>query len=261
MKAIKFLSFFVLFLFLNNSFELFGFGKGPYTHGVITTEAIHRFQRRHNVEFGFQCIELLVYYSVINDVKFAHDWTYHCDNNDLFGCSWRLKQVFDKANHNISMIHSFDYMGQALHIVQDFYAHSNWVEVFQFSMLLPEVDLFNKYPPPDYIQSGLYPDIFLENLQAQSDCYFEKEENFKNFIYGATHDCINKDSNKTKRGSRYVPNTTITYHQLAGEYAVEHSVKLLEHFRKHNVFIRTCLRPKIFKHGCNLPIAKKLNNI
>ena len=50
---------------------------------------------------------------------FAKDKTYHCDNNDLMGCSWRLNQLLEKAYTATNKMQALRYTGLALHIVQE----------------------------------------------------------------------------------------------------------------------------------------------
>ncbi len=227
-------------------------GAGPFTHIGITTEALDRFTHETGWEVSLYCSELLNQFSVSSDsADGMQQFTYHCDSNDLVGCSFRLDQFKSQANRAYVREQSLRRMGMALHIVQDFYAHSNWVETFGFTLFRAPLEEFKLYPPPVDVQSGQFPDIF-PDVGAQLACYLVPEDQWDKFIFGATHSCMNKDSNITFRGSRAIPNGFgITYHELAGQYAVNHSVELIKYFYRHNPWFKTCLRPQLFTAGCN----------
>ncbi len=261
-KSIKAAIFLILFLEIPFN-VLFSFGeKGPYLHSTITTEALARMSQKKSYELDFTCSYQLWYMSGENDYNptFAKDKTYHCDNNDLMGCSWRLNQLLEKAYTATNKMQALRYTGLALHIVQDFYSHSNWVEIHNFSYLLAEIESFSKIPPPSYIQTGYFPDLFLENPQAQVDCYFKDMSAIKSYIHGGTHDCLNKDSNFTKRGMLFAENSAMTLHELAAEYSIRHSVKVIEKVFNKNHTLKLCYRPKVSGVGCNTMLLRNLES-
>ena len=258
-KSIKAAIFLILFLEIPFN-VLFSFGeKGPYLHSTITTEALARMSQKKSYELDFTCSYQLWYMSGENDYNptFAKDKTYHCDNNDLMGCSWRLNQLLEKAYTATNKMQALRY---TLHIVQDFYSHSNWVEIHNFSYLLAEIESFSKIPPPSYIQTGYFPDLFLENPQAQVDCYFKDMSAIKSYIHGGTHDCLNKDSNFTKRGMLFAENSAMTLHELAAEYSIRHSVKVIEKVFNKNHTLKLCYRPKVSGVGCNTMLLRNLES-
>lgn len=227
-------------------------GSGPYNHIRITYEALDRFSQETGNDVNTYCAELLAQGAVVSDsANKMPNYTLHCDNNDLVGCSYRLDQFKQEANKSMSQVDSLQRMGQALHIVQDFYAHSNWAEIFGASMLPAPIKVFKDVPPPVDLQSGYFPDIF-PDLQAQVDCFFMPQDRWNGFIYGATHACLNKDSNITLRGGTLVPNGFgVTYHELAAQYAINHSVDLLKYYSAKNPWFAMCFsRGQIFQ-GCN----------
>lgn len=230
----------------------YGFaGAGPYTHISITTEALDRYAVETGNSVSLYCAEVLLQASVISDnAEGMEQFTYHCDNNDLAGCSYRLDQFKGEANKATTQVESLLKMGRALHIVQDFYSHSNWVEIFGFTMIRAPIEQFKDLRPPPDIQSGNFPDIY-PDIGAQLACYLIPEERWGSYIYGATHACMNKDSNQTFRGSRFYPNSGLTYHQLAGMYAVNHSVELLKYYGRKNPWFKTCFVPRALTGGCN----------
>lgn len=243
--------------------KIYSFGaKGPYLHSTITTEALTRISMNKAFEVDILCSYQLWYMSAENDYNptLAKDKTYHCDDNDLMGCSWRLTQMLEKAYTAPTKLQALRYAGLALHIVQDFYSHSNWVEIHNFSYLLADIESFHKFPPPSYIQTGYYPDMFLENPKAQFECYLEDKDAIKSFIYGATHDCLNKDSNFTKRGMLYAENSVMTLHELAAEYAIRHSEKVIEKIFNKNHLLKLCYKPKFGGIGCNTQLLKNIES-
>lgn len=243
--------------------QLYSFGAlGPYLHSTITTEALVRISKNKPYDIEFTCASTLWYMSGENDYNptYQKDKTYHCDDNDLIGCSWRLNQLLEKAYSAPTKLQALRYTGLALHIVQDFYSHSNWVEIHNFSFILADIESFQNFPPPSYIQTGYFPDMFLENPFAQFECYFSDKNAIKSFIYGATHDCLNKDSNFTKRGIMYAENSAITLHELAAEYSIRHSKKIIEKVFHKNIHLKLCYRGKLSGIGCNLLLLKQLES-
>lgn len=234
--------------------------QGPHTHNSITADAIVRFAQTKGIDISVYCSSQLWYLSNKNDFipTYKHDKTYHCDDNDIMGCSWRFNQLVTKAIDSPSLPHALRYTSLALHIVQDFYSHSNWVEINNFSYILADIGSFEKLPPPSFLQTGYYPDLFLENLGAQAECYFAEKDAMKSFIYGATHDCMNKDSNLSKRGMRYAEFSLTTLHELAGEYAIKHSEKVIDKIFKQNPVLNLCFVPRLTKNGCNSKVLNRL---
>ena len=136
-------------------------GAGPFTHFSITTDALDRFAHETGWDVDVICAEILLQSSVVSDsVEGMQQYTYHCDSNDLVGCSYRLDQFKGLANRAYLREDSLRRMGMALHIEQDFYSHSNWVETFGATMLRSPIEQFKDFPPPVDVQSGQFPDIF-----------------------------------------------------------------------------------------------------
>ena len=226
-------------------------GAGPYTHIRITLEAMERFSYESGYDVDPICAETLIQASVVSDnAEGMEQRTFHCDSNDLAGCSFRLDQFKQKANGAFVREVGLENMGRALHIVQDFYSHSNWVESYQFLMIPAPIEVFRDVVPPVDVQTGYFPDLF-PDFDAQLRCYTTPESEWNRFIYGATHGCLNKDSNVTFRGIAPVPNGFgMTYHELAARYATDHSVTLLHYFAKHSPAFRACFMPRFITGGC-----------
>jgi hypothetical protein len=127
----------IVVLFSINTAQLFGFGAaGPFAHSNITRFAIERFSQDQGIAVDPTCAELIIQGNIENDVDFTDQDIYHCDNNNLVGCSRLLGELKHRASGESNRFSSLETMGNALHIVQDFYAHSNWVEKAKVSMAL-----------------------------------------------------------------------------------------------------------------------------
>ena len=214
-------------------------GAGPETHFSITRKALKDFAADRNISINPFCGDMIRQFSVISDSGgYAKDYTLHCDNDRLADCSFRLAELKFQAVHAVELTSSMRNMGMALHLIQDFYAHSNWVENAQFSMFLAPVEAFTWLPAPANLQTGLYPE-FVSPPAVQRDCYLFPVEDWGLRIHGATHGCMNKDSEQQFRGITVVPGSPgITYHRLAAEYAKLHSVEFLNEMARVNPWFK-----------------------
>ncbi len=146
-------------------------GAGPQTHLSITEEALRRYTAESGWEVDALCAAELEQAAVISDSRSeAPRWQLHCDNNDLVGCSFRLDKFKGEANRAIIREDALSQMGRALHIVQDFYAHSNYVEQVGFSMILAPIQDFKDFPPPHDLQTGYFPDRFIGRGGCKRRC-------------------------------------------------------------------------------------------
>jgi Heterokaryon incompatibility protein Het-C len=231
---------------------VFGFGpQGPNTHITITLDAIDRFGYEAGWEVDPYCAEWMNQASVFPDQsQNGLDYALHCDNSEIAVCSLRLDILKNQAEHAAGVENSIRWMGHALHIIQDFYAHSNYVEYHGPLVIPAPLERYKDSLMPPELQSGYFPDVF-PDLNAQLLCYLQPEERWGQRIYGATHACINKDGNRTLRGGRLHPaGGGLTYHELAAQYAREHSVQFLHEMADRNPWFRMCLRPRILGAGC-----------
>lgn len=74
------------------------FSSGPYTHAKITRLALEQFTDETGLELNLHCAELLMQASISSDgKKHRFNETYHCDNNNIAGCSYRLDQLIGEA--------------------------------------------------------------------------------------------------------------------------------------------------------------------
>lgn len=120
-------------------------------HGEITTEVLKNY-RVDGVDRGFNpnsAIPTIVRANNDTDkIENQSDSKLHFDNENFRGGSERLKNLKAEIVNEVqkqlkiepsrrSTQKSYQHLGGALHTVQDFYAHSNWVEIHKDS---PEIN-------------------------------------------------------------------------------------------------------------------------
>jgi hypothetical protein len=240
--------------------EAFG-GAGPYNHLEITRLALDRYAAESGVELTTACQELIMQGSVVSDsLQYAHLDMFHCDNNNIPGCSYKLDELTREAEQSVFFPTTMNKIGQSLHIIQDFYSHSNWVEINGFNFFLAPIEVFKDIPPPVQVQTGVFPDVLVGNLQLQFNCYLNPQSTWTDYIPGATHGCLNKDSGLTPRGASYVPGGFgMTYHDLAAEYAIRHTVEYMKRLEGRSLGLQMCLVPRAATFGCNSAVVKLLH--
>jgi hypothetical protein len=118
--------------------------------------------------------------------------------------------------------------GALTHALQDFYAHSNWVELHVAA---------GQVPP---IAAALFPNCIPTALPAGLETgYFDlayglggcpnsplNDAWFPPAGYRFCHETLNKDSDQTRHGGDLVPGTSQTYHALAAQLAAAHTTAL-----------------------------------
>lgn len=240
--------------------QAFG-GAGPHNHLEITRRSLERYAAESGVELSAHCQELIMQGAVVSDSQqYAGLDMFHCDNNNLPGCSYKLDELTREAEMTFFLPTTMQKIGQALHIIQDFYAHSNWVEINGFSFFLAPIEIFKDIPPPPQVQTGVFPDVLLGNPQLQFNCYIAPRSAWVDYIPGATHGCLNKDSSLTPRGASLVPSGFgMTYHDLAAEYAVRHTVEYMKRMESKSLGLQMCLLPREATFGCNGGVMKLLH--
>ena len=242
-------------LFLNKPADSFG-GAGPFTHASITRLAAEEFASDSGKEINFTCLQMIIQANIEVDAHHAQHDYFHCDNNNIVSCSYHLADKKNESMSQLSLAFTMQKIGIALHVIQDFYSHSNWAETFGAAMVTAPLEQFKDFHVPQDIQTGFFPDITLD-MELQLMCFLVPEEEWSRYIPMATHACLNKDSNLTMRGSRLTWNTGgMTLHELAGLYAVKHSVKLFREMAANNYFFQTCLLPKI-GGGCASYLSRR----
>ncbi|GIX40566.1 MAG: hypothetical protein KatS3mg129_0299 [Leptospiraceae bacterium] len=263
--VIKFIFFwFCITIFLNlthrNKNHTYAFGPlGPYTHHRILYESILQFSNDIKMDFNPSCTLLLYQFAYDSDSIYGDKDYYHCDNGNFSGCSLMLETLKNQSKQSINLIEVIRNFALASHIVQDFYAHSNWVEKNKFSLILAPIELFKDIPPQSmkefkWLQSGIYPDenaVLLSNdILVNYYCLILPEDLWDEYFPNAGHACINKDGN-FGRGAYFVNGSYMTYHELAALYAIKHTVELLHWYKKNVPLFRLCLVPFSSFFNCN----------
>lgn len=124
--------------------------------------------------------------------------------------------------------------GALLHALQDFYSHSNWVELFVSA---------GQSPP---LATQLFPSCQASSLPAGlMTGYFGLEWGIAGCPYSAIsnawippagftycHETLNKDSDKALHGRELVPGSSMTYHTLAAQLAAAHTIVLYNAVRE-----------------------------
>ncbi|MCB1302781.1 MAG: hypothetical protein KDK37_00795 [Leptospiraceae bacterium] len=245
----RYLSFVVLGFFLFDPWpEIPAFSStGPETHFSITRDSLKQFARDRDIAVDPLCGDMLRQFAVISDSEDnAEDFTLHCDNDRITDCAYRLDELKHQSVHATNRFSSLRRMGMALHLIQDFYSHSNWVESAGFTMFLAPLEAFTWLPIPANIQTGFYPE-YVSHPDVQKACFLFPVEQWGLRFEGATHGCMNKDSERQFRGITVVPGSPgITYHRLAAEYAKLHSVQFLHEMARANPWFKSCFLPPYF---------------
>jgi hypothetical protein len=125
------------------------------------------------------------------------------------------------SGESLTALQSF---GALTHSLQDFYAHSNWIELF----------LANGQSPP--LASGLFPPpCNSASLPAAIQTgYFNLANGLDGCpgtgppagFNGWCHETLNKDQNSSPEGRKIVPGGGMTYHELAMQLAIAHTTQL-----------------------------------
>jgi hypothetical protein len=131
-------------------------------------------------------------------------------------------------NHVAGIARALSAFGMLTHSLQDFYAHSNWIEIHIDRGQLPGT-IDGLFPTPCDMTTWPH------NLQTG---YFDLATGFIDGcpLWGETppepfrycHELLNKDNDESRQGGKTVPGLTITYHKLAMELAAAHTAKLYQ---------------------------------
>lgn len=264
-KPVTYILFF-LFLLMDSGI-LVGFGmRGPYTHEKINEEAFKLFSKRTGFEVRYDCAEMINQYNFQADVYYPNKPEYHCDNSEFYRCSALLEKLKTSALRDPNLITTLRKIGLSTHIVQDFYSHSNWVEITRSSFAIAPIENLKEFfiIAPN-LQSGWHPFSPEGTPQDSVDCYLKPEQEWGQWILGATHGCMEKDSNYSLRGITIADSPISfgrTYHELAGELAIEHTTKLLQYYYdKRAPQFMTCMIPSFKGVGCNQAVFSGLRGL
>jgi hypothetical protein len=120
--------------------------------------------------------------------------------------------------------------GALTHALQDFYAHSNWVELYLAMGQQPPLAtaLFPTCVPaalPTGLETGYFDLAYGLGGCPNSplnDAWFPPAG------FGFCHETLNKDSDQTRHGREIIPGTNQTYHALAAQLAAAHTAILYD---------------------------------
>jgi hypothetical protein len=243
-----------------------GFGmRGPYTHEKINQEAFKLFSKRTGFEVRIDCAEMINQYNFQADVFYPNKPEYHCDNSEFYRCSALLENLKTSGIKDPNLVTTLRKIGLASHIVQDFYAHSNWVEITRTSYAMAPIENLKEFfiLAPN-LQSGWHPFSPEGTPEDSVECYLKPQDEWGQWILGATHGCMEKDSNFSLRGFTIAESPVAfgrTFHELAGELAIEHTAKLLQYFYdKRSPQFMSCMVPSFRTVGCNQVVLNGLRS-
>jgi hypothetical protein len=113
--------------------------------------------------------------------------------------------------------------GALTHSVQDFYAHSNWIEIFLAQNVEPPL-ADTLFPSCDagVLPEGLQTGFFAFELNNWAGCPASGPP----APYEYCHETLNKDDDSSIEGAKTAPPQGITYHQLAIQLAAAHTSEL-----------------------------------
>ncbi|MDV6236570.1 hypothetical protein CH379_013125 [Leptospira ellisii] len=237
------------------SLEAFG-PSGSFNHIRILKESFREFTEETGYEIRSDCQEMIVQGNLKSDDEFMNAESFHCDNNNVFGCGLELRDLKSKSEKAFFFSDSMKSIGHATHIIQDFYAHSNWVENHTETVEVAPLEEPWRLLSMPHIQTGYY-DLtpIIHHEEEAAECLNLSFDQMKNFQPFATHICLNKDSEKTFRGGNplsFSGNAPVLLHHWAGLHAVAHTKKfLVDAFRSHHKNLKLCLIPKKLSFSCN----------
>jgi RHS repeat-associated protein len=191
-------------------------------HKKITQNAARKAAKLKNLTSD-QVKELTIGVQNADYYGFAKD--YHFDGRKNFS---EIETTWNKVNKQIQSRGSdYNNLGYDLHTVQDFYSHSNYVELYvefyknqggdmsKFSADL--VPLFE-----DGVKDAKFKEVLKKSLRTGE---FELSSNEKmpwtdkSKLGKRSHYEMNKDSNESKHGKEKITGTKISFHDLAKEVA------------------------------------------
>jgi len=107
---------------------------GDHSHESITEQAIKEFAREElSCEPHKNAVKAIVYANGNTDINESSDSAAHFDSENFSGGQSRLERKLQEIQRAMlagNVYEAREALGQALHTIQDFYSHSNWVETF-----------------------------------------------------------------------------------------------------------------------------------
>lgn len=205
-------------------------GFGPCKHSEITKEAIEQELRDKGInveDLSRECFEIIIDANKRQDqIKdfFSNPYPeYHFDSNNIEQGILYINQQWDiiRINEGVDCEEVLKAYGRLLHTIQDFYSHSNWVELYAPTVRSPDEiplldgDIQDLIPTPrgphnEQIRSG----IFKSNIND----IFSKDPR--------SHRRMNKDSESSEAGKRkyrFPDGSVKTGYELALHLAIKHT--------------------------------------
>lgn len=199
----------------------------PSNHQLATRAALGRLPAKYPL-LGWQ-LDLIVSANYLSDADLTSS-SVHFDNCAFSEGSAHIARRWDIITSEKDRFspRSLQAFGELLHTTQDFYSHSNWIELHADRSPIPVWDL----------EPGSLPAGIVSGTVHQSSP--------KRCAEGAPgHDALSKDEAKSTQGSRKVsggPNDGRTYYELTFETAVAASVRQLERLLSGLVCYRVTTR-------------------
>ena len=172
-------------------------------------------------------------------IGFSRD--FHFDNRANYNQikdNW--KDINTRINSNIKSGDAYS-LGYDIHTTQDFYAHSNYVELYVKFYQSQGGDMskfdannipiyddgvknnkFNEFLKNNNLRTGTFDDLSNEKMPWTNKDKLNKDTHFR----------INKDDNKSLKGKERVKGTNVNYHKLAKNVAQRHTNKILKSYSK-----------------------------
>ncbi|MCG6193994.1 hypothetical protein LFX25_12140 [Leptospira sp. FAT2] len=240
--------------------DLEAFGpSGSFNHIRILKESFREFTDETGYEIRADCQEMIVHGNLHSDSELMDAEAFHCDNNNIFGCGIELRNLKTKSEKAAFFYDSMKEIGHATHIIQDFYAHSNWVENHPNRIETAPLEEPWKLLSMPNIQTGYYDLSPIVNHEEEAlECLELSPNEMKFFQPYATHICLNKDSEKSVRGGNTLEKSpNVNFHEWAGQHAVEHTKKfLMDAYNSNHKNLNLCLIPKKASFSCNNAVFK-----
>ncbi len=180
------------------------------TLGILSTQGNHK----RTTEAANQGVLESWQLDLVNDEHSSQDSVlnqtrskYHFDNCAFeLGAEYVEEQWATIEEHGLLDDESLSAFGRILHAVQDFYSHSNWIELYLEEEPIPLWDLQFDSLPQDIV-SGTW---IVGRPKLCSD-------------YAPSHDDLNKDRATSEQGKKIVsagPNKNKTYFDLVSHTAI-----------------------------------------
>ncbi|XDV12203.1 hypothetical protein PO909_000918 [Leuciscus waleckii] len=195
-----------------------------------------------------KAIKIITFHNVMTDITFVNSAKHHFDNEEFTAGKELITTGIDRIVNLVEAVKFDDprkTLGEILHSLQDFYSHSNWIELGNTKPCTALINPEEPIPNPaekDQVTcephcangncGGKFRNAILEGHILTSG-YFELISGAgkcshggspdKTTVAGRSWDGINKDYSDSSHGS---------HHNKAADVAIDASVQLLEKIRE-----------------------------